>query len=64
MEVLMFEAEQFVADCRAAFAEDSTHKAVREVLAARCPTLWQFSKDWGSPSALKSKNSFTRMLSP
>jgi predicted metal-dependent enzyme (double-stranded beta helix superfamily) len=29
----MFEAEQFVADCRTAFAEDATHKAVREVLA-------------------------------
>src|SRR5262249_31048023 len=33
MEVPMFEAERFVADCRAAFAEDPTHKAVREVLA-------------------------------
>jgi predicted metal-dependent enzyme (double-stranded beta helix superfamily) len=29
----MFEVDQFVADCRAAFTEDSTHKAVREVLA-------------------------------
>ena len=29
----MFETEQFVADCRAAFAADSTHKAIREVLA-------------------------------
>jgi len=29
----MFETEQFVADCRAAFAEDATHKAIREVLA-------------------------------
>ena len=28
----MFETEQFVADCRAAFAADSTHKAIREVL--------------------------------
>ena len=33
MEVLMFEAERFVADCRAAFAKDPTHKAIREVLA-------------------------------
>jgi predicted metal-dependent enzyme (double-stranded beta helix superfamily) len=33
MEVIMFETERFVADCRAAFAEDPTHKAVREVLA-------------------------------
>ena len=29
----MFEAERFVADCRAAFAKDPTHKAIREVLA-------------------------------
>ena len=28
----MFEVEQFVADCRAAFAQDPTHKAVREIL--------------------------------
>jgi predicted metal-dependent enzyme (double-stranded beta helix superfamily) len=28
----MFETERFVADCRAAFAQDPTHKAVREVL--------------------------------
>jgi predicted metal-dependent enzyme (double-stranded beta helix superfamily) len=33
MEVAMFEAERFVADCRAAFAADQTHKSVREVLA-------------------------------
>ncbi len=29
----MFDVERFVADCRAARAEDPTHKAVREVLA-------------------------------
>ncbi len=29
----MFDVERFVADCRAAHAEDRTHKAVREVLA-------------------------------
>jgi predicted metal-dependent enzyme (double-stranded beta helix superfamily) len=29
----MFEVERFVADCRAAFAEEPGHKAVREVLA-------------------------------
>lgn len=32
-EVTMFEVNQFVADCRAAFAEIQTHMAVREVLA-------------------------------
>ena len=29
MEVIMFETERFVADCRAIFAKDPTHKAVR-----------------------------------
>jgi predicted metal-dependent enzyme (double-stranded beta helix superfamily) len=29
----MFDVERFVADCRAVFAEDPSHKAVREVLA-------------------------------
>jgi len=33
VEVTMFETQRFVADCRAAFAEDPTHKTVREVLA-------------------------------
>ena len=29
----MFELRHFISDCRAAFAQDRTHKAVREVLA-------------------------------
>lgn len=29
----MFELDRFIADCRAALAEDSSHKAVREVVA-------------------------------
>ena len=29
----MFDQEQFVEDCRAALAEDSSYKAVREVVA-------------------------------
>jgi predicted metal-dependent enzyme (double-stranded beta helix superfamily) len=33
VEVTMFETHRFVADCRAAFAEDPTHKTVHEVLA-------------------------------
>ena len=33
-ETAMFDTERFVADCRAAFAEDPTHKAIREVLAS------------------------------
>src|SRR3954465_724215 len=32
-EIGMFETEQFVADCRTAFAADATHKAILEVLA-------------------------------
>ena len=32
-EIAMFDTEQFIADCRAAFAADSTHKAIREVVA-------------------------------
>ena len=34
----MFDVEQFVVDCRTAFAEDATHKAVREVVAMSDPT--------------------------
>ena len=29
----MFDVDRFVADCRAAVAQDPSHKAVREVLA-------------------------------
>ena len=29
----MFDLDRFIADCRAAVAEDSSHKAVREVVA-------------------------------
>ena len=29
----MFDLDRFIADCRAAVREDSTHKAAREVLA-------------------------------
>jgi len=29
----MFDLERFIADCRAAVAEDPSHKAAREVLA-------------------------------
>jgi hypothetical protein len=32
-EVTMFEVDQSVDDCRAAFAAESTYKAIREVLA-------------------------------
>src|SRR5262245_41197883 len=49
MEVLMFEAERFVADCRAAFSEDPTHKAVREVLASTVSDPAEVLKGLGEP---------------
>jgi predicted metal-dependent enzyme (double-stranded beta helix superfamily) len=45
----MFEADQFVADCRAAFAEDSSHKAVREVLARAVSDPAAVLKGLGEP---------------
>src|SRR5262244_38312 len=49
MEVPMFEAERFVADCRAAFAEDPTHKAIREVLASTVSDPTAVLKGLGEP---------------
>ena len=45
----MFEVDQFVADCRAAFAEDQTHKAVREILARAVSTPAAVLKGLGEP---------------
>ena len=45
----MFEVERFVADCRAAFAEDPTHKAVREVLASTVSDPAAVLKGLGEP---------------
>jgi predicted metal-dependent enzyme (double-stranded beta helix superfamily) len=45
----MFEVERFVADCRAAFAEDVTHKAVREVLARAVSDPGAVLKALGEP---------------
>ena len=45
----MFESERFVADCRAAFAEDPTHKAVREVLASTVSEPAAVLKGLGEP---------------
>jgi hypothetical protein len=42
MEVVMFETERFVTDRRTAFAEDSTHKAARDVL-ERIPIILKHS---------------------
>jgi len=45
----MFEVDQFVADCRAAFAEDQTHKAIREILARAVSTPAAVLKGLGEP---------------
>ena len=49
MEVLMFDTERFVTDCREAFAEDATHKAVREVLARAVSDPAAVLKGLGEP---------------
>src|SRR6516165_393492 len=49
MEMVMFELERFVADCRAALAEDPTHKAVREVLASAVSDPVVVLKGLGEP---------------
>jgi len=48
----MFEGEQFVADCRAAFAEDPTHKTVREVLARAISNPTAVLKGLGEPQRM------------
>jgi predicted metal-dependent enzyme (double-stranded beta helix superfamily) len=48
-EVVMFELERFVADCRAAFAEDGSHKAVREVVARAVSDPAAVLKGLGEP---------------
>jgi hypothetical protein len=54
----MFEVDQFVADCRAAFAEDTTHKAVREVLARAVSDPAAVLKGLGEPNRAESASSF------
>jgi predicted metal-dependent enzyme (double-stranded beta helix superfamily) len=50
IEVTMFETDRFVADCRAAFAQDQTHKAVREVLARAVSDPAAVLRGLGEPS--------------
>lgn len=45
----MFDVDRFVGDCRAAFAQDPTHKAVREVLASAVSDPAAVLKDLGEP---------------
>jgi predicted metal-dependent enzyme (double-stranded beta helix superfamily) len=46
----MFELERFIADCRAAVAEDPSHKAVREVVARAVSTPAEVIKGLGEPT--------------
>ncbi|MBI3710539.1 MAG: hypothetical protein HY246_23080 [Proteobacteria bacterium] len=45
----MFELDRFVADCRAALAEDASHKAVREVVARAVADPAAVLKGLGAP---------------
>jgi predicted metal-dependent enzyme (double-stranded beta helix superfamily) len=45
----MFELERFIGDCRAAVAEDPSHKAVREVLARAVASPAAVIKSLGEP---------------
>ena len=54
----MFDVEKFVADCRAAFAEDATHKAVREVLARAVSNPGAVLKGLGEPKRAEIRKLF------
>jgi predicted metal-dependent enzyme (double-stranded beta helix superfamily) len=45
----MFDLDQFIADCRAALAEDASHKAVREVVARAVTDPTAVLKGLGEP---------------
>lgn len=46
----MFETDQFVSDCRAAYAEDPSHKAVREIIARAVSAPGEVLKGLGEPT--------------
>src|SRR5919108_747705 len=48
-EIAMFDTERFVADCRAAFAADPSHKAIREVVARAMSEPAAVLKALGAP---------------
>ena len=54
----MFETEQFIADCRAAFAADKTHKAIREVVARAMSEPAAVLKGLGEPTRAGSRELF------
>jgi predicted metal-dependent enzyme (double-stranded beta helix superfamily) len=57
-EIGMFESEQFIADCRAAFAAGSTRKAVREVLARATSEPAAVLRRLGEPKRAESRTHF------
>ncbi|HMB78149.1 MAG TPA: hypothetical protein VKN76_17280 [Kiloniellaceae bacterium] len=46
----MFDRDQFISDCRAAYAEDPSHKAVREVIARAVAAPGDVLKGLGEPT--------------
>jgi predicted metal-dependent enzyme (double-stranded beta helix superfamily) len=54
----MFEPERFVSDCRTAFAQDPTHKTVREVLARAVSAPMAVLKGLGEPKRAEIKELF------
>ena len=57
-EINVFETEQFIADCRTAFAADSTHKAIREVLARAMSEPAAVLRGLGEPKRAESQTLF------
>jgi predicted metal-dependent enzyme (double-stranded beta helix superfamily) len=54
----MFEPEQFIADCRTAFATDRTHQSVREILARAVSDPAAILKGLGEPKRPGSQKLF------
>ncbi|VIO76347.1 hypothetical protein [Bradyrhizobium ivorense] len=54
----MFDPEQFIADCRTAFAAEPTHKAVREVLARAVSDPAAVLRGLGEPTRPESRALF------
>lgn len=54
----MFETEQFISDCRAAFAADPTHKAIREVVARAMSEPTAVLGGLGEPKRAESRTLF------
>jgi predicted metal-dependent enzyme (double-stranded beta helix superfamily) len=55
---MMFEVDQFVADCRAVFAQERTHKGVKEVLACAVSDPAAVLKGLGEPKRAEIRTLF------